>query len=82
MGTMSEFSRNEMPNLIADVYKRISKGFKVVCEIMLVATSSGYLQVGKKVLSIAGTHSGADTAIVARTAGYADFKIFQVHEIL
>jgi len=82
MGTMSKFSRNETPNLIADVYKRISEGFKVVCEIVLIATSSGYLQAGQKVLSIAGTHSCADTAIVARAAGYADFKAFQVHEIL
>ena len=82
MGTMSKFSRNETPNLIADVYKRISEGFKVVCEIVLIATSSGYLQAGQKVLSIAGTHSGADTAIVACAAGYADFKMFQVHEIL
>jgi len=82
MGTMSKFSQNETPNLIADVYKRISEGFKVVCEIVLIATSSGYLQASQKVLSIAGTHSGADTAIVARAAGYADFKAFQVHEIL
>jgi len=82
ISTMSKFSRNETPNLIADVYKRISEGFKVVCEIVLIATSSGYLQAGQKVLSIAGTHRGADTAVVARAAGYADFQSFQVHEIL
>ena len=33
MGTMSKFSRNETPNLIADVYKRISEGFKVVSRL-------------------------------------------------
>ncbi len=82
MGAMSKFSRNDTPALIADAYKRVSEGFKVVCEIILIATSSGYLQAGQKVLSIAGTHSGADTAVVARAAGYADFKAFQVHEIL
>ena len=82
MGTMSKFSRNDTPALIADAYKRVSEGFKVVCEIVLIATSSGYLQAGQKVLSIAGTHSGADTAVVARAAGYGDFKAFQVHEIL
>ncbi len=82
MGTMSKFSRNDTPALIADAYKRVSEGFKVVCEIVLIATSSGYLQAGQKVLSIAGTHNGADTAVVARAAGYGDFKAFQVHEIL
>jgi len=64
MGTMSKFIRNDTPNLIADAYKRVSEGFNVVCEIVLIATSSGYLQAGQKVLSIAGTHSGADTAAV------------------
>ncbi len=82
MGAISKFSRNDTPNLIADAYKRVSEGFKVVCETVLIATSSGYLQAGQKVLSIAGTHSGADTAVVARAAGYGDFKAFQVHEIL
>lgn len=82
MGAMSKFSREDTPQMVADTYKRISEGFKVVCEIVLIATSSGYLQKGQKVLSIAGTHSGADTAVVARAAGFADFKAFQVHEIL
>ena len=82
MGAMSKFSRDETPKLVADAYKRVSEGFKVVCEIVLIATSYGYLQAGQKVLSIAGTHSGADTAIVARAAGFAVFKAFQVYEIL
>ena len=82
MGAMSKFSRNDTPKLVSDAYKRVSEGFKVVCEIVLIAASSGFLQKGQKVLSIAGTHSGADTAIVARAAGYSDFMDFQVHEIL
>jgi len=82
MGQMSKFSRNDSAKLVADAYKRISEGFKVVCEIVLMATNAGYLQKGTKVLSIAGTHSGADTAIVARASGYEDFLKFQVLEIL
>ncbi len=82
MGQMSKFSRNESAKLVADAYKRISEGFKVVCEIVLMGTNAGYLEKGKKVLSIAGTHSGADTAIVALASGYDDFLNFQVLEIL
>ena len=82
MGRMSKFSKNDTASLIADTYKRISEGFKVVCEIVMIATSSGYLKVGQKVLSIAGTHNGADTAIVARAGGFDSFYEFQVHEIL
>ena len=82
MGQISKFTRNETAKIIADAYKRISEGFKVVCEIILMATNAGYLTSGSKVLSIAGTHSGADTAIVAIASGYEDFLKFQVLEIL
>jgi hypothetical protein len=82
MGQISKFTRNENAKLVADAYKRISEGFKVVCEMILMAANAGYLKSGAKVLSIAGTHSGADTAIVAYAAGYEDFKKFQVLEIL
>ena len=40
------------------------------------------LKKGQKVLSIAGTHSGVDTAVVAKSSGYEDFKSFEVMEIL
>ncbi|MDO9546581.1 MAG: pyruvate kinase alpha/beta domain-containing protein [Pelolinea sp.] len=82
MGAMSKFCRNDAPSLIADAYKRVSEGFKVVCEIVLIATSTGYLKIGQKVLSVAGTHSGADTIIIARAGGFDTFQEFQVHEIL
>jgi hypothetical protein len=82
MGGMSKFTRNDTGNLVADTYKRISEGFKVVCEIVLMATSAGYIEEGAKVLSIAGTHVGSDTAVVAKAAPFGKFKSFQVHEIL
>lgn len=82
MSQMSQFTHDDSAKLVADAYKRISEGFKVVCEIVLIATNAGYLDKGSKVLSIAGTHIGADTAIVASASGYDDFLQFQVHEIL
>jgi hypothetical protein len=65
-----------------NAYYRISEGFKVVCEIVLVATSQGYLRPGERVLAIAGTSRGADTAIVASAAPITQFKEFEVHEVL
>ena len=82
MGQMSKFSRENTPVAIADAYKRISEGFKVVCEVVLISANSGYLKKGDKVIAIAGTHRGADTAIVAKASGYEDFKSFEVLEIL
>jgi hypothetical protein len=82
MGQMSAFTKDDSANLVAKAYKRISEGFKVVCEIVLIATSAGFLRPGAKVLAIAGTHRGADTAIVAFAGSYAEFDAFQILEVL
>ena len=79
---MSAFTGGHSARLVSEAYYRISEGFKVVCEIVLVATSQGYLRAGERVLAIAGTSRGADTAIVASAAPITQFKDFEVHEIL
>jgi len=82
LGAMSAFTREHTATMVADAYRRISEGFKVVCEIVLIATSLGYLRTGQKVISVAGTSRGADTAIVATAAAFTEFKNFEVNEIL
>lgn len=82
LGAMSTFTRDPSAALVADAYRRISEGFKVACEIVLIATSQGYLQTGQKVLAIAGTHRGSDTAVVATAAPFTNFKKFEINEIL
>ncbi len=82
MGEMSSFSRDQAAALVADAYRRVSEGFKVVSEIVLMATSQGFLRPGQRVLAMAGTHRGADTAVVASAASYQAFKQFEIHEIL
>jgi hypothetical protein len=82
MGVMSTFTRDQTAAIIADTYRRVSEGFKVVCEITLIATSLGYVRPGQKVLAIAGTHRGSDTAVVATAAPFSSFNDFEVNEIL
>lgn len=82
MGAMSSFTSDKTAATIADAYRRVSEGFKVVSEIVLIAASQGYLLNGQKVLSMAGTHRGLDTAVVATAAPFAHFKDFEVNEIL
>ncbi len=79
---MSVFTGDHSARLVSEAYYRISEGFKVSCEIVLIATSQGYLLPGEQVLAIAGTHRGADTAIVASAAPITKLKDFEVHEIL
>ena len=82
LGEMSSLARNQSANLIASAFYRLGQGFKVACEIVLMSASQGVLHGGQKVLSIAGTHRGADTAIVASAASFSNFEKFEVHEIL
>jgi hypothetical protein len=82
LNAMSTFTGDLSARLVSESYRRISEGFKVVCEIVLIATSQGFLRPGEKVISIAGTSHGADTAIVASAAPITQFKDFEVHEIL
>jgi hypothetical protein len=58
----------------------VERGFKVVCEMVLIATGQGYLQPGQQVLAIAGTHRGSDTVVVATAASFSNFKDFEINE--
>ena len=79
---MSAFTRDQTASVVMECYRRLSEGFKVVCEIILIVTGQGYLQPGQKVLAIAGTHRGSDTVVVATAASFSDFKDFEINEIL
>lgn len=82
LNSISKFTQDYSARLISEAYYRISEGFKVACEITLIATSQGYIRPGEKTMAIAGTHRGADTAIVTHAAPITDFSNFEVLEIL
>jgi len=58
---------------IKDVLRRFSQGMKVAAEIVMMATDAGAIPMGEDVISIAGTGSGADTAIVVKSCHSDDF---------
>ncbi len=59
--------------IIKSVLRRFSQGVKVATEIMMMATDVGAIPPGEDVVSIAGTGSGADTAIVVKSCHSDDF---------
>ncbi len=59
--------------IIKGVLRRFSQGVKVAAEIMMMATDVGAIPQGEDVVSIAGTGSGADTAIVVKSCHSDDF---------
>lgn len=67
---------------IAFTYRTLGEGTKVAVEIAVMALDAGLIPHGRDVVSIAGTGSSADTAIVIRPAHSRQFFETQVREVI
>jgi hypothetical protein len=67
---------------IAFTYRTLGEGIKVAVEIAVMALDAGLIPYGKDVIAIAGTGTGADTAIVVRPAHSRQFFETRVREII
>jgi len=68
--------------IVRDTLYRFSQGMKVAVECLLMAADAGLLDMNQEVISIAGTGSGADTAIVCWPAYPRTFHQLEIREIL
>jgi hypothetical protein len=68
--------------VVRDTLYRFSQGMKVAVECVLMAADAGVLAMDQEVIAVAGTGSGADTAIVCKPAYPRTFQQFEVREIL
>lgn len=68
--------------LISHAYYTFSQGMKVAVEVACMACDAGLLPIGAEAVAIAGTTSGADTAIVLTPTSTDCFFDVKVHEIL
>ena len=68
--------------LIAHTYYSFSQGMKVAVEIALMAADAGSLEGEEEIISVAGSGSGADTAIVLAPAYSTSFFDLNICEIL
>ena len=66
---------------IAFTYRTLGEGTKVAVEIAVMALDAGLIPYGRDVVSIAGTGTGADTAIVIRPAHSRQFFDTRVREV-
>jgi hypothetical protein len=76
------FGAIQIDELIAHVLRLFSQGVKVGCEIACMATDAGLVQSGAEIIAIAGSGSGADTAIVLRASNTHTFFDTRVLEII
>ncbi len=70
------------PTDVQTAYRRLSEGVKVCPEIVMLASDKGLIPTGAEVMAVAGTGSGADTAMVILSAKSKDFKELKIRELL
>jgi hypothetical protein len=68
--------------IVRDTLYRFSQGMKVAVECVLMAADAGLLDMDGEVIAIAGTDSGADTAIVCKPAYPRTFHTLEIREVL
>jgi hypothetical protein len=68
--------------IVRDTLYRFSQGMKVAVECVLMAADAGLLDMDQEVIAIAGTGSGADTAIVCKPAYPRTFHELEIREVL
>ncbi len=67
---------------MAHLLRCFCQGVKVCFEIVLMATDAGLVTSGEKVITIAGTGQGSDTALVMQAASTQHLKRLRVNEII
>jgi len=86
LGVASAFSEKSggraAEEIVCDTLYRFCQGMKVAVECVLMAADAGLLDMSQEVISIAGTSSGADTAIVCKPAYPRTFLNLEIREVL
>lgn len=72
----------ELEELIAYTLRIFGEGLKVAVEIALMAADAGLVRTDEPCIAIAGTGSGADTAVVLKPANAQAFFDLQVLEVI
>lgn len=70
------------PSDVQVAYRRLSEGAKVCPEIVMIAADKDVVPIGKEVIAIAGTDSGADTAMVIVSAKSKNFRELKIRELI
>ena len=70
------------PQAMGDLLRAFARGIKVCVEITMMAYDGGCVGIGEKIIAVAGTSSGADTAVVATAAPSSRVNALRIHEII
>ncbi|MFP3951780.1 MAG: pyruvate kinase alpha/beta domain-containing protein [Candidatus Bathyarchaeia archaeon] len=78
----NRFGPIQVDEIIANVLRLFSQGVKVCLEIACMASDSGAIRTGEECIVIAGTGTGADTALVLKPANTHRFFNSEVKEVI
>ncbi len=77
-----KFKMYLLGDVISYTLRILGQGMKVVCEISLMAADAGLVRTDEDVIVVAGSHRGADTAVVLSPVNSINFFDLRVKEIL
>ena len=76
------FNSSSPGEIIAQALRMVGVGIKVGIECAVMAADAGLVSADEDIIAVAGTRSGADTAIVVRPVNSQDLFELKVKEIL
>jgi len=71
-----------IPTIMANLLRCFSQGVKVCFEIVLMTTDAGLLDSGERVIAVAGTGKGSDTALVVQATSTQHIRNLRINEII
>ncbi len=77
-----KYGGRSIPEVVRDTFYRFSQGMKVAVECLLMAADAGLIDMEREVITIAGSGSGADTALVCKPSYPRTFLDLEIREIL
>ncbi len=79
----NKYKTGMMPlNIVADSLRMFCHGIKVCVEIAIMAAEAGHITPNQDVVAIAGSHRGADTAVVLTPAYAANMFETKIRALL
>lgn len=73
---------NNTPRTMANLLRIFGQGTKVCVEIIMMACDGGCVEPGEQIIVMAGSATGADTAVVATASPSAKLTGIRIHEII
>jgi len=81
-GVRNKLKTYQVDEIMAYTLRTFGQGTKVAIELALMAADAGLIRTDKDVISIGGTESGADTALVLKPANSSRIFDMKVREII